>query len=114
MQKEERIVRYTAKQLDEMLARGEDMTDWDRIDNMTEEEIERNAREDDLEHGPFDSDGPIWVGTLPHMGGIAKLQITLRLDQDIIDWFKGQGKGYQTRMNAVLRQFMEHEKERAE
>lgn len=112
MQKEEHIVTYTATELREKVARGDTLTDWDAVDAMTEEEIERNALEDDLEYGPFDLDGPIWVGTLPHMGGTPKLQITLRLDQDIIDWFKRQGKGYQTRMNAVLRQFMEHEKER--
>ena len=36
-----------------------------------------------------------------------KKQLTMRLDADIVDWFKSQGKGYQTRMNAVLRSFYE-------
>lgn len=36
-----------------------------------------------------------------------KKQLTLRLDADIVEWFKSQGKGYQTRMNAVLRSFYE-------
>jgi uncharacterized protein (DUF4415 family) len=36
-----------------------------------------------------------------------KASITIRLDRDVIDWFKSQGSGYQTRMNAVLRLFME-------
>jgi uncharacterized protein (DUF4415 family) len=36
-----------------------------------------------------------------------KKQLTIRLDADIVDWFKSQGKGYQTRMNAVLRSFYE-------
>jgi uncharacterized protein (DUF4415 family) len=31
--------------------------------------------------------------------------MSLRLDQDVMEWFKGQGAGYQTRMNAVLRAF---------
>jgi uncharacterized protein (DUF4415 family) len=30
------------------------------------------------------------------------------MDADVLDWFKSQGSGYQTRMNAVLRTFMEH------
>jgi uncharacterized protein (DUF4415 family) len=111
VQKEERIVRYTASELREKIARGETLTDWDAVDAMTEEEIERNALEDDLEHGPFDLDGPVWVGGLPGQAP-AKLQLTLRIDEDVIDWFKSQGKGYQTRMNAVLRQYMEHEKGR--
>lgn len=36
-----------------------------------------------------------------------KKQLTLRLDADIVAWFKSQGKGYQTRMNAVLRSYYE-------
>ena len=35
----------------------------------------------------------------------AKASISLRVDQDVLDWFKSQGDGYQTRMNAVLRAF---------
>jgi uncharacterized protein (DUF4415 family) len=34
-----------------------------------------------------------------------KASISLRLDQDVLDWFKAQGPGYQTRMNSVLRAF---------
>ncbi len=34
-----------------------------------------------------------------------KTQLTVRLDADVVKWFKGQGKGYQTRINAVLRSF---------
>jgi uncharacterized protein (DUF4415 family) len=42
---------------------------------------------------------------------ITKRQLTLRLDSDVIDWFKKQGRGYQTKMNALLRAYMqEHEK----
>ncbi|WP_280951547.1 BrnA antitoxin family protein [Methylocella silvestris] len=33
--------------------------------------------------------------------------MSLRLDADIVDWFKERGPGYQTRMNAVLRAFIE-------
>jgi uncharacterized protein (DUF4415 family) len=32
-------------------------------------------------------------------------QIALRVDVDVLEWFKAQGEGYQTRMNAVLREF---------
>lgn len=34
-----------------------------------------------------------------------KTLISLRLDEDVIEWFKAQGPGYQTRINAVLRAF---------
>ena len=35
----------------------------------------------------------------------AKSAISLRVDQDVLEWFKTQGPGYQTRINAVLRAF---------
>ena len=34
-----------------------------------------------------------------------KASIALRVDADVLEWFKSQGRGYQTRMNAVLRAF---------
>jgi uncharacterized protein (DUF4415 family) len=34
-----------------------------------------------------------------------KSSISLRVDADVLDWFKSQGEGYQTRMNAVLKAF---------
>ena len=36
-----------------------------------------------------------------------KAQVTIRLDREVLDWFKSQGKGYQSRMNAVLRAYKE-------
>jgi uncharacterized protein (DUF4415 family) len=35
-----------------------------------------------------------------------KQAVSLRVDQDVLDWFKGQGEGYQTRMNWALRLYM--------
>jgi uncharacterized protein (DUF4415 family) len=35
----------------------------------------------------------------------AKAAVSLRVDQDVLEWFKAQGPGYQTRINAVLRAF---------
>ena len=35
-----------------------------------------------------------------------KQQITARVDADVLDWLKSQGKGYQSRMNAILRREM--------
>lgn len=42
---------------------------------------------------------------LPQSG--PKEAISLRLDHDVLNWFKTQGPGYQTRMNTVLRAYME-------
>ncbi len=38
-----------------------------------------------------------------------KQAISLRLDSDVLDWFKNQGKGYQSLMNSVLKSYVEHE-----
>ncbi len=106
MAKSERIVSHTAEEIDEMIARGEDRTDWEYLNTMTPEEIEANVDEED--EGYFDlSKG--YAGLPPGIG-VPKKQLTVRLDTDIVDWFKSQGRGYQTRMNAVLRQYMEREK----
>ena len=42
-----------------------------------------------------------------------KRPLSLRLDADIIDWFQRQGSGYQTRMNAALREYVERHRKRA-
>lgn len=52
MQENERIVRYTADELDEMLRRGESQTDWARVDAMTVEELEASIDHD--EEGEID------------------------------------------------------------
>ena len=36
-----------------------------------------------------------------------KTQLTLRIDEDVLDWFKAQGRGYQTKMNLLLRAYMD-------
>jgi uncharacterized protein (DUF4415 family) len=111
MKREGSIVRYTASEIDEMIARGEDKTDWERLGAKTEAEIEHNAVDDYLENGFPDFEGPSWVGLPPPLGTNKKL-MSVRIDNDVEEWFKAQGKGYQTRMNAVLRQYMEHHKAR--
>jgi uncharacterized protein (DUF4415 family) len=41
-----------------------------------------------------------------------KQPVNLRIDTDIVDWFRGGGAGYQTRMNAVLRAFFDAQQKR--
>lgn len=36
-----------------------------------------------------------------------KAQVTIRVDREVLDWFRAQGKGYQTRINAILRAYKE-------
>jgi uncharacterized protein (DUF4415 family) len=104
MARSERIVRYTAEEIDEMLARGESQTDWARVEAMTEEELEAAIASDPDEAG-WEVDHRFWYpGPTPIPEN--KQQITLRIDADVLDWFKATGKGYQTRINTALRQFV--------
>ena len=98
--KSERIVRYTAAEIDEKLAKGESQTNWDYVRSLNDEELEASIDFED--EGEFD-----WSLAYPGLPPFEpKQQLTVRFDRDIVDWFKSQGSGYQTRMNAVLRQFM--------
>lgn len=41
-----------------------------------------------------------------------KTLLSLRIDSDVVEWFKSQGRGYQSRMNALLRAYMEAHRQR--
>jgi uncharacterized protein (DUF4415 family) len=102
--KKERIVRYTAEELSEMRARGESRTDWAKVDAMTEEELEAAIASDPDSDVPPESWDNVIIG-LPDFIE-PKKHVNLRIDSDVWRWFKDQGKGYQTRMNAVLRSYV--------
>lgn len=40
---------------------------------------------------------------------ITKKAVSIRLDSDILDWFKSQGKGYQSTINSILRTYVNHQ-----
>lgn len=42
----------------------------------------------------------------------ANQTVTIRLDSDVLEWFKAQGPGYQTRINQLLRQYMQAQEQR--
>jgi uncharacterized protein (DUF4415 family) len=101
MGKAGRIVRATAEELAGRLKRGESRTDWQRVRAMPQAEVERLADEED---GPLPQD---WESTIIMGLPPRKEDIHIRLDADILDWFRAQGRGYQTRINLVLRAFVE-------
>ncbi|MCZ7466447.1 BrnA antitoxin family protein [Rhizobium rhizogenes] len=105
---EERIVRYSLDEIREKIAKGEDRTDLARIDAMTDEDIDRAMRDDPDWAGFEDIDWSKAEVVFP----TPKQSISIRLDQDVVDFFKSTGKGYQTRMNAVLRHYVHEQKKR--
>lgn len=42
-----------------------------------------------------------------------KAQVTLRIDSEVIDWFRARGRGYQTRINAILKAYKEAHRQSA-
>ena len=108
MRKRGHIVRYTVEELASKIAAGEDETDWERVKAMPQEEVERLADEED---GPLPEgwESTIIIGLPPR-----KRDVHIRLDADVIDWFRAHGRGYQTRINTVLRAFVEARKRAAE
>jgi uncharacterized protein (DUF4415 family) len=94
-------VRYTREELERL---GPGKTDWARIDALTEEEIEAAAQSDPDWAGFLDVDWSKAELVMPR----CKEAISIRLDEDVLAFFKGLGAGYQTRINAVLRNFMAH------
>ena len=83
-------------------------TDWARVDALTDQEIESAMRSDPDWADLVDFDWSDAVIVTPGK----KKSISIRLDEDVIEFFKAQGDGYQTRMNAVLRHFMGKTKKR--
>lgn len=74
------------------------LTDWERVDALTDADI------DTSDIPPLDDD---FFANAELRMPKPKKAITIRLDSDVLDWFKAQGGGYQTRINAVLRMYME-------
>jgi uncharacterized protein (DUF4415 family) len=54
---------------------------------------------------------PLWENARVVMPPPGKSSIHLRVDTDVLQWFKAQGRGHLSRMNAVLRSFMEAQKQ---
>lgn len=69
--------------------------------------------DEDIDYSDIPELDEAWFAKAELRMPAAKKQITLRLDDDIIAFFKESGKGYQTRMNAVLRAFVDAKKKRA-
>ena len=84
----------------------ESQTDWARLDAMAEEEVERLAAEDMAELGI----DPDWTAHATVVFPRHKERVTVRLDPEVLDWLKAQGRGYQTRINAILRTYYEAQK----
>jgi uncharacterized protein (DUF4415 family) len=80
--------------------------DWARFDATTDEEIEASVRDDPDAPPIVDEE---WFAGATIVMPKAKEQISIRLDADVLEHFRKYPR-YQTRINAILRAAMEHEK----
>ena len=113
--KSEHIVRHVAslgdgthiiEHPDGKLERRKSETDWAALDALTDEQIEESIKND-----PDWSDDWNWseaILVIPPK----KKAISIRVDEDVLDYFKKEGAGYQRRMNAVLRSYMQQKRKK--
>ena len=77
-------------------------TDWDYVDKLRDVDIDLS---DIPEVTPeMFAKAVLRKGLKPV---VKKTQVTLRIDNDVLTWFKDQGKGYQTRINSLLKAYKE-------
>ena len=72
-------------------------TDWKQLSRMTDKDIDTSDIPE-LDDAFFQN---------AELRVPAKQPVTLRLDADVLAWFKAGGRGYQTRINQLLRRYME-------
>ena len=107
MAKKARIVRYSAEELAAKRRRGETRSDWARAAAMTDEEIEADIAADPDEAGMVVDWDSVSV-ELPKR----KADLDMRIDSDVLDFFRSTGRGYQSRINAVLRSYVERARQK--
>ncbi len=99
-------VRTTKLYLNPITTKPSGKTDFEKLRKMTDEEIDAR-RGDDPNFPDIDWENAEVELVIP----VIKQAVSIRLDSDVIDFFKEGGRGYQTRINQVLRSYMEHRKE---
>lgn len=96
-----KIVRCTSEELEEKRRRGESKTDWERVRKIKDEEIDYTDSPE-LDDSFFKRA----VAAMP----VPKKPITIRVEPEVLQWFRSKGPRYQTRINAVLKAYVQARK----
>ncbi|HVY58666.1 MAG TPA: BrnA antitoxin family protein [Xanthobacteraceae bacterium] len=83
-------------------------TDWKKLEKLTDAEIEAAMADDPDWAGLQDLDWSKAEVVIPPK----KKAISIRVDEDVLDFFRKEGTGYQRRMNAVLRSYMQQKRKK--
>lgn len=79
-------------------------TDWKAVDALSDAAIRKAIRSDPDAAPELDAS---WFLRAKVVLPEPKQAVSIRLDNDVMTWFRKQGKGYQTRINAVLRAYVQ-------
>ncbi len=82
-------------------------TDWKRLERLRDADI-RKAVKSDPDAARVAS--PEWFRRAKLLEPKPKMPVSIRLDEDVVKWFRSRGRGYQTRINAVLRAYVESQR----
>lgn len=104
MRKSKNIATYSDEELKKARREGKSKTDWDRIKSMPAKE-RKKAREEDPDVAPTprpDEWDDLIVSVTP-----PKEPLYMRVDAEVLAWYRSQGRGFQGTINAVLRSYMQ-------
>jgi len=106
MAKRNHIVKYTAEELAELVRREGTSSDWDKAARMTKAEIEARVASD-----PDEADMVMDWDNATVETPQSKAVLNMRIDRDVLEYFRKKGKGYQTLINAVLRSYVKQKEQ---
>jgi uncharacterized protein (DUF4415 family) len=93
-----RIVRHTAN------SRRRGKTNWAAVDAMSNEAIAKAVKTDPDAAPMLDRN---WFKQAAVVMPERKVPISIRMDREVVEWFRAHGSRYQSRMNAVLKAYVE-------
>ena len=102
MARKERIIKYTDEELTKLAEEKGTLSDWGKAAGMTKAEIEARVASD-ADEADMVMD---WANTTVELPQ-PKAVLNMRIDREVLDYFRQTGKGYQSRINAVLRSYVE-------
>jgi len=102
MARKEHIVKYTDEELISVTKQEGSLSNWDKAAGMTSAEVEASVASD-LDEAGMVMDWDDASLELPQ----PKAVLNMRVDKEVLDYFRMTGKGYQSRINAVLRSYVE-------
>ena len=101
MTRRDNIARMSVEEAKAKIKRGESRSDFAAAAKLSDEDIRRQAAADPEERG-WDWARATLETPRPKVG------VHIKLDAEVVEYFKREGAGYQTRINAALKAYVKH------